>query len=248
MNLKNSIGVIIRDIQEIETIVTNFENYSIIPEIEMDLTLSKVRNLYDILLLLNKANSEFLKDQEKTLRTDSSKIEIVKKIPFEKPPSYEKISQIDDEQKQSFPQIKDQPSEVKKPSPETIKETPMKEKPTSKTDPEILADKFQKPKYYVNEALTKTKNQQDISTKLQSKPILDISSAIGLNDKFLFTKELFDGNNEKYIQTIDTLNTSVNFNEAVSYIKENFDWDMDNPVVEKLLDLLKRKFITGNNE
>ena len=73
MDIKNSIKIIINDINEIEKIVRKFENYSNVPRIEIDITLSKVRKLYDNLLLLRNACSEIQPEKKKISETDIPK-------------------------------------------------------------------------------------------------------------------------------------------------------------------------------
>jgi hypothetical protein len=108
------------------------------------------------------------------------------------------------------------------------------------TKTEILADQFQQTSF-LNEALAQYNNRLDISTKLQSRPLQDISTAIGINEKFLFIKELFNDNAVLYQNTIDKLNNFANFNEAIQFIDEFFEWDFDNEQVQKLLELVHRR-------
>jgi hypothetical protein len=77
---------------------------------------------------------------------------------------------------------------------------------------------------------------------MQSKPIKDLSKAIGVNDKFLFIRELFDGNKEHYHEAIQLLNEIPDYEEAENYLKETFDWNWEAPVTKKFIELIKRKF------
>ena len=61
-----------------------------------------------------------------------------------------------------------------------------------------------------------------MQSKLQNKPITDLAKAIGINDKFLFIKELFGGDSDLYNQTIKHLNHFTDLNEAIIYLQENF--------------------------
>ena len=59
-----------------------------------------------------------------------------------------------------------------------------------------VADKFTpKPDLY-KEQLQGT--EKDLSARLKSKPITNLSDAIGLNDRFLFIREVFEGNKDAY--------------------------------------------------
>jgi hypothetical protein len=136
--------------------------------------------------------------------------------------------------------------------PDTKPEKTTAEEPRGKSGvkaPEIVGEKFQDNKKYVNEALTdrSRKNQKDISSMMQNKPIQSIESAIGINDKFIFIKELFNGNAQQYKETLDLLNNTSDFNTAVQYIEQHFSWDMESEAVMKLLDLLRRRYIPHSN-
>jgi len=105
----------------------------------------------------------------------------------------------------------------------------------------ILAEKFHGKKKFRNEMLGTGK--KDMSSVLQNKPISDLTKAIGINDKFLYTKELFSGNAELYSRTIKQLNDYTDINDALIYIQENFNWDDNNEAANRLIDLVRRKLL-----
>ncbi|MDX9697422.1 MAG: hypothetical protein RBT49_16650, partial [Bacteroidales bacterium] len=79
---------IIREIQEIYSFANRFENTNQAHQIDIDLALSKVRNLYDLLLRLNTESSyhsEYHKEEKSTIHkpiineSETSIKEIVKK-------------------------------------------------------------------------------------------------------------------------------------------------------------------------
>ena len=116
------------------------------------------------------------------------------------------------------------------------------------TEPATLADSFKGEKKFINERLADNGHRQDLSSKLQSKPIQDIGSSLGLNDRFKLINELFNGDKESYQQTINVLDSANNFNEAFNYISTSYDWDMEDDSVQMLLDLVRRKFIVNKDE
>jgi hypothetical protein len=128
------------------------------------------------------------------------------------------------------------------------KETAVKPENIVSEEPATIADKFKGGKRFINERLGDNGNRQDLSSKLQSKPILDIGTSLGLNDRFKLINELFNGDKDSYQQTIDILDGANNFNEAFSYINTSYDWDMEDDSVQMLLDLVRRKFIVNKNE
>jgi len=106
---------------------------------------------------------------------------------------------------------------------------------------EIVADRYQSSQSYLNQAMATRQASRDIASIQRLKPITDLRNSIGLNEKFLFIKELFKGRPEKYNQCIDNLNQSASYEDAVKYIRETYSWEEDNEIVSKLLALLKRK-------
>lgn len=115
-------------------------------------------------------------------------------------------------------------------------------------EPATIADRFKGEKKFINERLGDNGNRQDLSSKLQSKPIRDIGTSLGLNDRFKLINELFNGDKESYQRTIEILDSATNFNEAFNYISTSYDWDMEDDSVQMLLDLVRRKFIVNKNE
>ena len=115
------------------------------------------------------------------------------------------------------------------------------EEPVDETP--IIADKFTN-KRFRHDDLANQNQKQDLSTKLQSKPINDINKAIGINDRFLFIRELFEGNKGHYHETVEILNSIDTFENALAFIQDEFDWDLEAPAAQKFVDLIRRKLQT----
>lgn len=79
-------------------------------------------------------------------------------------------------------------------------------------------------------------------TSLFGSAVSDIRQAISLGDRFLFQRELFAGNGELMQKTLDDLNALSSFDEAIEYIQENFEWDMECTAVQLFENVLKRRF------
>lgn len=73
--------------------------------------------------------------------------------------------------------------------------------------------------------------------------IEDIRQAISLGDRFLFQRELFGGNGELMTKTIAYLNNLSSFEDAQRYIAKKFTWEVDNPAVERFMQILNRRFV-----
>ena len=79
-------------------------------------------------------------------------------------------------------------------------------------------------------------------TSLFGTAVEDIRQAISLGDRFLFQRELFAGNGELMQKTLDEINNLSSLGEAMGYVRDNFDWDMDSTAVQLFENVLKRRF------
>ena len=71
--------------------------------------------------------------------------------------------------------------------------------------------------------------------------ITDLRKAIGLNDKFLLLRDLFNGDVPLYERTIDALNSFEDLDDCMIYIVENFRWNPDSEGAKMLVSLIERK-------
>lgn len=209
------------EIYEINSLISKYSSTEEIPKIELDLVLEKLRKTY---------NSLFF---EKTEETKLPKVESEKKGIEEKEPVL--YNEPDKEKDTDLLNI------------DTDEKAPEDKSEIDENKLSTLADKYKSKDSYLNESIT-SESKPDVASKLQSKPIEDIGAAIGLNERFLFTNELFNGDSSQYNQIINKLNEAANFNEAYNYLFQNFDWDMDSEVVQKLLELVRRKHIISTHE
>ena len=84
-----------------------------------------------------------------------------------------------------------------------------------------------------------------LGDKLQKKPIKSLKSAIGINDKFQFINELFDGRMKKYNEAIEKLDTADTLEDALNTldtIAKEKEWDSENPSYEQLRDFVERRY------
>ena len=84
-----------------------------------------------------------------------------------------------------------------------------------------------------------------LADKLQHSALNSLQSAIGINDKFLFVNELFNGSMEKYNRSIANLDDLKTLNGALIYLNElrvELQWNSSNEAYKKILELVHRKF------
>ena len=75
------------------------------------------------------------------------------------------------------------------------------------------------------------------------KPISDIKSAIPMGERFRFTRMLFSGNGPAFDSTVAALNGMSSIEAADNYIRTNFRWDMDSPVVVDFMNIVRRRYL-----
>lgn len=120
---------------------------------------------------------------------------------------------------------------------------------------EIPTLAHQKPAREMNEAMaTATASLNDtlksgvveVGHILKEAPVRDLKKAIGINDRFVFIKELFRGDETAYDSSIRTLNGFRIFAEAEYWmereLKVKLGWDMDQDIVRHFYFLVRRRF------
>ena len=76
----------------------------------------------------------------------------------------------------------------------------------------------------------------------ESAPLESLRSAIGVADRFMLIRELFDGDAESYNRAIDALDAQPTFDDCLIYIAEHYSWRADREGTKFMMELLQRKF------
>jgi hypothetical protein len=87
--------------------------------------------------------------------------------------------------------------------------------------------------------------EKRIADKLQENKINDLRTTIGINDKFLFINELFEGNMRIYDEAVQKLNATTAMAQAdllLLDLKIVYNWESESPTVKKFVELVRRKF------
>ena len=74
-------------------------------------------------------------------------------------------------------------------------------------------------------------------------PVDDLIKAIGINDRFLYQRELFKGNKLAFDAAVETVNAATSYNQAYQYLRQSFGWDETDPTVEAFLKAVHRRFL-----
>ena len=96
----------------------------------------------------------------------------------------------------------------------------------------------------LNDKLKQPKTE--VAHKLQDSPVKDLRRAIGINDRFVFLKELFNGDEVMYERSIKTINNFQILQEAEFWInrelKLRLGWNDSKEAVQHFYQLVRRRF------
>jgi len=97
----------------------------------------------------------------------------------------------------------------------------------------------------INDTFAGDAPKKTVADKLSRQPIKDLKSAIGLNQKFLFMNDLFEGENEIFNNAINKINSFNTLPEAIAFIDSDLSsaWDKENSSVLNFMDLVERRFM-----
>jgi len=112
--------------------------------------------------------------------------------------------------------------------------------PVPDKDPAIIAEKFAA-ESSINENLAGNR-EPDMDSKLLAKPIDHIGRNIGINDRFLIIRELFNGDSDGFAQLIQDLDGAGSLQSASERLQSQFDTAPNHEGVAILDNLVKRKY------
>ena len=144
------------------------------------------------------------------------------------------------------------PAEAPAEAPVEIAEEILAEAPAeAPVEPEVELDLFGEPVLRVNEKLgagrsrsvgEKMEQKEAWRTAMPGAAVKDVRSAISLNDRVLFIRELFGGDAGLFQKAVDDINAMGSLDEMVAYVNERHPgWDLDSDTVYRLMMAVRRK-------
>lgn len=232
MDFNATIDLIIKDLDDARDIIDDLKKYPGVPVLQVELAKSKCKSAGEIIALLKSLKEPVSAIPEKV---PESQITEQPKIPEEK------------KKTATFKPVK--PPVEKKEEPHIIEIVPppaekneVHKKAAEKVSgAAIVADSFSHLPGSYNEQIGIMKSNDDLSNILKTKPLTNLSDAIGVNDRFMFTREIFNNNNEAYSQAISRLDNTENIKDAMAVIMSYTGDNTENEAVKQLLELVKRK-------
>jgi hypothetical protein len=97
----------------------------------------------------------------------------------------------------------------------------------------------------INDTFASGAPEKTVGDKLSRQPIKNLKSAIGLNQKFLFMNDLFEGENEIFNNAINKINSFNTLPEAIAFIDSELSsaCNKENSSVLNFMDLVERRFM-----
>lgn len=105
-----------------------------------------------------------------------------------------------------------------------------------------LGDSFSKEKS-VNELLGNDDSHK-LEYKISNSPVESIKTSIGINDRYQYIRELFNGSAETFTTAVEELDQLSTIQEAVTYLQQNYSWKKNDTSL-KFVNLVKRRFPNG---
>jgi hypothetical protein len=230
MDFNSTIDLIIKDLKEASEIIDDLKKYPGVPAIQVELAKSKCKSAGDVIALLKNQNAGQSEPDIIIEKPVQNKYIAETKAPAEKfkePVAHKDIEDHPHQPVQTNPPA--QPKKTKEPEKKIREET-------------TIADKFAPAPDLYEEQLSNKFKEKELSEQLKLKPIKNLSDAIGLNDRFLFISEIFNGNKDNYTQAISRLDQTENLQDAMAIIMSYTGEKGESEAVVQLLDLVRLKF------
>ena len=109
---------------------------------------------------------------------------------------------------------------------------------------ELIGEKYVSEKKDLNTQFT-TSTDNNIASKFQKNQGNDLMKNIDINDKFLFIRELFNGNGSSFTDVINQLNQYAKLTDAIDFMektKSTYRWKDNSEAYLRLYELLLKKY------
>lgn len=261
MDLNTSISIIIQDLNRACEIIDDLKKYPGVPLFQVELAKSKCRSAADVISLLPGLGQDVIpteastasldkdihlhkNDESGIAATQTTGTNAASSVSETFQPEKSVMTEGDTRSVHKTEPAADQIITHTEPfSGVTVAETAETKKVVhSSSGSGILADQFTNLSKSFNEELGSMKQEEDIAGKLRSKHLDDLSDAIGVNDRFVFIREIFNGSYDTYAKAISELNSAGNMSDARQVLSYYTGTRAENEAVRQLMELVKRKF------
>jgi hypothetical protein len=120
---------------------------------------------------------------------------------------------------------------------------------SKKSVPPVIKKEEESDQITINDLIAKEQKPTAINMLTKNK-VVDIRSAMSINQKIMFVKELFNGDNSAFEGAMSLADGSPTYEKAVNAMidsySQRFNWEIDSNEVNELFDLIGRKFYPEN--
>jgi len=255
--------------KELTELVDNIKEHSdrltishTLPALELSVLLSKISRLYEeVVILKHEISIMEYSEVENLMNTpreqkEEAKVEVAQEKEEERTENFETVEDLvskDEDagivENENLPNQESQKrEEVKEEASKSIENEDSDEKPETNEFPnkEIIGMSPYEIDFQDLNSKLSAKEDKSVVDQLQAQPIADLTTAIGLNERYLYANELFDGNMDEFREALKSLNAFDSLEEALSYfdseLKSNYNWSDGNELVSSLKLLVRRRF------
>lgn len=269
MENKKLVNILLKDMGELEEMVEEIKNKGSFDSLEIEFLHTRAKGIVQLLQMLDGRENgnpvsgaipkSFEKISEKVREEDVEVTEssFNKGKNILKPKKEEQVEHVKTQQDEVKEDVKESEELVSEKEIVPEKEevdmgrqvvTENHSKNNEQDDMELEEEEATEPNQRLGDSFLKGKSVNDIihdqnklEFKLSNRPVSSIKLSIGINDRFQYIRELFDGSPERFTETVESLDDMNSINEAVVYLQQNFKWKK-NETSLKFVNLVKRRF------
>ncbi len=261
MENKKLLNILTKDMQELEELIAEIKLNGKFNAFEFEFLHNRAKGLLSLVHLLKNQEEEISRtEQSEIVPKDREPIVPIEPSVSQAEPVEEYITKdegavIEPEKvKEARPEEIDVAPDVVDPVEEPVEEKAKEAKPekeevgeefeeakTEKKEATTIGDSYASEKS-LNDIISQAK--QSVESTISSRPINSLQSAVGINDRFLFIRELFEGDGDQYTDAVKNLDQMNSIQEAVNYLRDNYKWKKNDTSL-KFIDLVKRRFANG---
>ncbi len=243
MDLKSTIAIILKDLEDARNILDDIKKYPDVPAIQVELAKAKCRSAGEVIKVLAEEDEKKVekveaveKGLEETQGFASQAEKEVEEVKIE--PAETELEELASQLEPKFEIDETLIDEVVQPK----EESPVK-KGDASSKKQIIADKFSK-QSSINERMESRRHEDESAELSKILPVLELGKAVGINERFMFIRELFNGDQDLYKSTLDQLNKADNIDSAFGILAQAAPDATGAETFDQLLDLVKRKLAT----
>ena len=112
-----------------------------------------------------------------------------------------------------------------------------------------MEEDYEEPDLYEEENTEKNIEEEEPATPvtleeaLQRQQAKELRTALSLNDRFRFRRELFGNSDIRMNETLSLIDAMQSYEEAEDYILNDLNWDVENPDVAEFMKIVQKHFL-----